>query len=502
MARKSLPDLSLVLTFLREGQGVSLADLGKLSGISPNLLNDYEAGRKKLIRSRLDHIVSFLGLGPETIDATLARLEANRAASRVPRDAANRPSPAHRRIEAVAGRMAGMAAEFGRSVLSLLTVEGEALQERQRADYLWSRLKRRSPDEWQALLEDSRKFRSWGLCERLAAESVEAAADSPARALELARLALQIAELVPGEETWRWRLQGYAGAFVANALRVCGDHPGADKAFARAKKLWEAGEPSDLGLLNGVWVPWIEATLRAAQRRFPEALKRIEEALEEDQRDLRGQILLSKARIFGALGDAEKSTAALREAAPLIDINQDPRTALGVRFELLVNLCVRDRAAEAEARLSEVRDLAERLGKELDLVRIVWLEGSVAAGVGRTTEAIAAFKQTRRAFAAHGIAFDYALVSLELALVLLKQSHTAEVRAIAQEMLAIFREQEVPREALAALKVFCDAAKREVATVELTNRVIHYLHRAQHDPELPFDSEEGPKRSKSSGPRK
>jgi tetratricopeptide (TPR) repeat protein len=487
MARKSLPDLSIVLTFLREGQGVSLADLGRLSGISPNLLNDYEAGRKKLIRSRLDHIVSFLGLGPEAVDATLARLKANRAASQAPRDAADRPSPEHRRIEAVAGRMAGMAAEFGRSMLSFLTIEGDALRERQRADFLWARLKRRTPEERLALLEDSKKFRSWGICERVAAESIEAAADNPARALELARLALQIAELVPGEEPWRWRLQGYAGAFVANALRVSGDHPAADKVFARAKKLWEAGEPGGLGLLDAVWVPWIEATLRAAQRRFPEALRRIEEALEEDRGDHRSQILLSKARILGALGDAEKSTEALQEAAPLIDINQQPRTALGVRFELLVNLCLQDRAAEAEPRLGEVRDLAERLGKELDLVRVVWLEASVAAGVGRIPEAIAAFEQTRRAFVNRGIAFDYALVSLELALVFLKQGRTAEVRSIAQEMLAIFREQEVERETLAALRVFCDAAKQETATAELARRVILFLHRAQHDPGLRFE---------------
>jgi len=487
MARKSLPDLSLVLTFLREGQGVSLADLGRLSGVSPNLLNDYEAGRRKLIRSRLEHIVSFLGLGPETIDATLARLEANRAASRVPRDAADRPSPAHRRIEAVAGRMAGMAAEFGRSVLSLLTVEGEALQERQRADSLWARLKRRPPDERQALLEDSRKFRSWALCERVAAESVEAAADSPARALELARLALQIAELVPGEETWRWRLQGYAGAFVANALRVSSDHPAADKALMRAKKLWEAGALGDPGFLNGVWVLWIEASIRRAQRRFPEALRQIDEALTADQGDLRARLLLSKAQIFGALGDTKKSTAALREAASLIDKNQDPRTAFGVQFELLFNLCMQERAAEAEPYLREVRELAERLGNQLDLVRLVWLEGSVGAGVGRTAEAAAAFEQVRREFAAHGIAFDFALVSLELAMVLLKQSRTAEVRKIAQEMLAIFREQEVQREALAAIRIFCDAAKRETVTAELTQRVILFLRRARHDPGLRFE---------------
>jgi hypothetical protein len=144
--------------------------------------------------------------------------------------------------------------------------------------------------------------------------------------------------------------------------------------------------------------------------------------------------------------------------------------------------------------------LAERLGKELDLVRVVWLEGRVAAGIGQTTKAIAAFEQTRREFASRGLAFDYALVSLELSLVLLAENHTAEVRAIAQEMLAIFREQELQPEALTALRIFCDAAKQNAATIELTRSIVLYLHQAQYDPELRFEPRRGSRRRESASP--
>jgi hypothetical protein len=54
-------------------------------------------------------------------------------------------------------------------------------------------------------------------------------------------------------------------------------------------------------------------------------------------------------------------------------------------------------------------------------------------------------------------------------------------------MLPIFRSQEVEREALAALRLFCEAARRKTATVELARRVVRFLHRAQHDPELRFE---------------
>jgi hypothetical protein len=80
---------------------------------------------------------------------------------------------------------------------------------------------------------------------------------------------------------------------------------------------------------------------------------------------------------------------------------------------------------------------------------------------------------------------------LELALILLEQGRTGETRQLAEEMLPIFQAQKVEREALAALQVFCDAAKRQTVTVELARRVVKFLYRAQHDPELRFEREGG-----------
>ncbi|MBW8876852.1 MAG: hypothetical protein JF614_17955 [Acidobacteria bacterium] len=109
-----------------------------------------------------------------------------------------------------------------------------------------------------------------------------------------------------------------------------------------------------------------------------------------------------------------------------------------------------------------------------------------AARAGGIEEAKAAFKQARQVFARRELTYDYALVSLELALILLAQGRTGETRTLAEEMLRIFQAQKVEREALAALQLFCNAAKREAATIELTRRVVKYLYRAQHDPKLRF----------------
>jgi tetratricopeptide (TPR) repeat protein len=244
--------------------------------------------------------------------------------------------------------------------------------------------------------------------------------------------------------------------------------------------------------LNPAWLPRLEASLRREQRRFPEALKRIDEALALEQEDaLRGEILLKKSAIFQILGDSEGSAAALAEAAPLIDSDREPRNAFGLRFNLLVDLCHLDSFAEAEPKLAEVRALAERLGEELDLTRVVWLEGKIAAGLGRSTEAQKAFEQARKVFQRRELTWDYAVVSLELALILLGQRRAGETRTLAEEMLRIFQTQQVERETLAALQVFCNAARQETATVELTRRIVRFLHRARYDPELRFEFETG-----------
>ena len=227
MARESLPDLSIVLYTLRETLGWSQTDLSEASGVSASLINDYERGRKKPTRARLEHLISFLGLAPERIDALLAEMEATRAAARPDGAPSGRFEVRRRRIEALAARVGRLAVNFARAALTLLSVGGESIHAQDRADVLWGLLKKKKAAERIGLVEKDRRFRAWGLVLRVVEESLDAAANHPKEALELARLAVRIAELVPGRKEWRSRLQGLATAALANALRVCNDLPAA-----------------------------------------------------------------------------------------------------------------------------------------------------------------------------------------------------------------------------------------------------------------------------------
>jgi tetratricopeptide (TPR) repeat protein len=460
------------------------AGFSRETGVAPSRISDFDRGKRPIRRETLETFAAAAGFPIPLLDLLLFFLRSFRVTAR------GRSRIDRALADGTGAELLLLLREAADLVLQPLDANrAPRLEDRAQADSLWDRLERRTPEDRLVLVEEGREFQSWALCERVAAESVTRAANHPREALGLAELALAIAHRVPGGAAWRWRLVGYCRGHVSNAWRALEDLPAAEAELIRAWTLWKAGASGDPGLLNGAWLPWFEANLRRGQRRFKEALVKIEEALALDRTDLRGKILISKANIFKVLGDPESSAAFLSLAAPLIDEDREPRLALVLRFNLLEDLCQLGRAAEVAARLPQVQALAERLGERLDLVRVAWLSGRTAAALGRPAEALATFAEVRAEFEERGLTYDYALVSFDLSLVLLEEGRTAEVRQVAEEMLRIFDAQEVHREALAALHVFCEAARREAATVELTRRVERYLRRARLDPGLRFEEE-------------
>lgn len=380
-------------------------------------------------------------------------------------------------------------------ILEPLDESGSAVEQahplpadREAAQSLWEQLKRRTEEQRWLLVDRVEEFRNWVLVEFAVAESLHMAPNHPRESLGWAKLAGRIAELVPGSEAWRWRLQGYAGAALTNACRVCNDLPAGRMDRLRARQLWEDGEAGDPGLLNRALLPWIEAAFHRDERELPQALEKIAEALALDNGELRGKILLTKANIHKALDDPRASTAAVLEAIPLLDFEREPRLAWMVCQHLVGDLLHLGRAEEASLSLPEVRKLMERLSGELDAARMAWLEAKVADGLGDLDAARAGFERVRSTFEKPELSYDFALVSVDLSLVLLKQGETRLVRHIAEEMAFIFRSQQVHSQALVALRIFCEAAKRETATVELVRQVARFLYRAQSDPELRFEA--------------
>lgn len=476
------PPLNAALMVLRNLMGWPQNELAAVLGCGPTLLSDYEAGRKPLSRERLDEIAAVLGVSAGAVEQTLAYVKSMYSQIAPEGGALVRASG----TEAVVAQVAAAAEVFARAVVSLGPLR-RAEEARAQARGLWERMKGQPPARRRLLVESALEFRSWALCELVCEKSLEAAADRADRALELAGLAVRISELAPGEIAWRKRLQGYALAHLANARRVSGDLPAADETFTRARSLWGEGAAGYEGFLDEARFFGLEASLRRNQRRLPEALELLNKALSLPGRSERKNLLVNQANILEIAGDFEGAITSLQQAALLMSEEDEPRLLSGIHFNLANNFLQVGRLEAAEALVPKLRELIARIGNDLDALRLRWLEGRISAALGHQDTAIVALSGVREDFANRRIAYDAALASLELAALFLADGRTVEVRSVARQILWIFQTQGVHREALAALRLFCEAAERKTATLEMVRRIVDYLRRSQNDPGLRFD---------------
>ncbi|HEX3554466.1 MAG TPA: hypothetical protein VIA62_14680 [Thermoanaerobaculia bacterium] len=360
------------------------------------------------------------------------------------------------------------------------------------APALWEKLKGFPFEKQKGLMRDVKRFRSWGLCEFLCHESVLLAACDATKAVQAAELAVlgsgRLKEHEPAEKLWLFQLRALAWGHLGNARRVLGELRSAEDAFAKSDEWWEAA--ASMGNVLGYEARLLDlkASLRRSQRRLPSALALLDQALQLSQEREDGQtgrLLVKKAKTFEEMGDLDRAIALLREAEPFI-AGGEPRLELCLRHNHLWLLTTAGRHVEAEQMLPEVARLSESLGNELDAVRLTWARGRIAAGLGQVAEAIRFLEETRGEFSQRNISYDTALVTLELAALHAREGRTEEVKALAWEMLAIFQAQDVPREAVAALAFFVQAAERETLTAEMADRLVAFLRQARYTPDLWF----------------
>ncbi|HKH48434.1 MAG TPA: helix-turn-helix transcriptional regulator [Thermoanaerobaculia bacterium] len=477
-----------VLRFFRFSHGLTEQDFVLLAGVTLSTLSRWEKGKRPLTRQRLGELLAPLHVPPEAIDSALLshRLAHPPEAPLAPTD----PPADERRLISRAAAAAGWSgAQAAHAGLTLESRRRQAREHRLWAEERWTRLERLSDKQQdkavQVLLGDER---SWALAERLCNASATAAAHRASDALRLARLAVFVAEQSPGPESCRLRLRGWCEPFLANALRVGGDLPGSERTFANAEDLWERGAGGDpAGLLDPTRRLDLRASLLRQLGQFGEAVNLIDQALAGSPPDAAARLLIQKAATHTRAGDYDLALEVLGQAEPKIDPERKPRLLFLHRSNWALNLCNLDRYESAEPLIVLVEALVAELGNELDGLRVRWLKGRTWAGLGRRPEALAALTQVRQYFRSEEIAYDFALASLEVAVLYLEQGRTRLVRELSQEMLWIFEGQKVHAEALAALALFRQAAEEDAVQAEWTRRLIKYLYRAQYNPNLRFE---------------
>ncbi|HWM92261.1 MAG TPA: tetratricopeptide repeat protein [Thermoanaerobaculia bacterium] len=359
----------------------------------------------------------------------------------------------------------------------------EILQEIDHAAALLGELLGRPGADRRRLVEEQPRFRALMLCDLLLDRSRDAGFTDPSAAIELAELAVVVTGRLDTEhygealvEDARARAWGH----LANAFRIASDLHQAEEALRKAEEHHrQGGEDAYIG----AEILSFKASLRNAQGRYEEAAALIDPSIklyrEARDRHREGKALIQKGTSLSYAGRHARAIQLVRQGLAKIDIYEEPRLLVFARHNLIGYLNEVGRHEEALRALAETRGLYLQLGERPSLIRLRWLEGKILRELGRTDEAEAAFREVRDELIGLGLGLDAALVSLELAMILLERSDTGELKRLAAEMIPVFESRDDHQKALAAFLLFQKAAETEQVTLGLLQEVASSLEQTR-----------------------
>lgn len=285
--------------------------------------------------------------------------------------------------------------------------------------------------------------------------SLAARYQSPGKMLYWARLARVIAERCDnapaGESQGVDDLRARAWGQLGNALRVSGRLRSAEQAMSRAEEYAAAGA-GDLALRLDLLT--YRASLATFERDFVRAIELLDEAggiaREIGDQTRLAKCLLSKAIATVYLGEPQLAIGILDDAIRLLD-NSDPHLLFAAFNNLGYCYLEAGRLQEALAVLPQTRELALQIGDDIHILRVTWQEAKILYELDLLEEAEAQFARARDGFIERDLAYEAAVVSLDLVAIYLRLGLTTEVRRTVADVLPFFKSLNVGRELMASL---------------------------------------------------
>jgi len=330
-----------------------------------------------------------------------------------------------------------------------------------------------------------------GLFEALLKRSWVVRRDRPGLMIQLALLATLVARNL---SVRRYGLklvadfQCRAWAELGNAYRVADQLDSAQGALRHACELFEQGT-GDKSL--GIKLLDLEASLAADRRHFGLACNAMSLIYKYHRRlgdhHLAGRALISKGLYIGYWGRPEQAISLLRKGLSLIDENLDPDLALSAVHNELWFLVDCGKFEEARRRLFLNRGRCEASVGRLNQLKIDWLEARIDVGHGKLDRAVENLLQAKQGFSEVGRPFDSALLSLDLAAVLMTQKRSAEAEELVVEAARVFSTLRIEREALMAILMLKKSFEMREASAEMVEEVAAFVRRSENDPNARFD---------------
>jgi len=370
------------------------------------------------------------------------------------------------------------------AVAERLSEEGSRLDgERVTAPSLLAEIEPYPPSRQQLILRNSARFQTWGFAEYLVEESRRTCTEEPNRAENLALLASDVADCLPADG-FRLRiindLRAEAWSFAGNCRRIKGELSAARIAFDHADEFLAIGTGD---ALERARCYELKAALLREQEQFLEARRLLELSVSvyrtAEERKLEARALLGLSKLYADLGEVEGNLPIVERATKLLREDGDHYLELIAKMQLAFYLKECARSSEAAALLPELRRMSAAHGNRLDRLRLLWLEGSICQALGQIELAEEVFNQARAGYAAASMGYEVALISLDLAALYLESGRTAEVKELAAQVMPQFVVRQIHSDALAAIALFEQAARKERATIALVEEVASKVRACQ-----------------------
>src|SRR5579863_322943 len=349
----------------------------------------------------------------------------------------------------------------------------------------WAAVQPLPPDERRRLVLADRDYHHWGFYRALLDAAHAYGFSDPRAGVNVVELALAVSELlsvakVGGEDAATdLRAKGYA--IIGNARRLASDLAGAREAIDEAWRLHDEGTRDPL---EKAQIISFDASYIRMMGDFEAAESVLEEALRiyvtAGDSHMQGRTLIKMGDAIGYV-NPERGILHLTRAIDLINTSREPRLELCAQHDLAHFLSDAGSPEEALALLDRARPLYKQFPDDWTQLRLHWLEGRIARGLGHLDEAVHIFRQVFQAFRERDLHYDLVMAAIDLAEAQVAQgSHEAAAR-LAAEIYTAMGAWGLHRHALTAWLMLENALELRQAE-DLFGKIRIYFRRRWHNP--------------------
>jgi tetratricopeptide (TPR) repeat protein len=326
---------------------------------------------------------------------------------------------------------------------------------------LWQKLRDHPPGRRWTMVCNSPKYRTAGVLEALFRDYREGVWRDPAEGLELAELAILIAERLDAAKIWAsWQadLQGEALAIAGNARRLTSCDREAGRLLRQAALRLSLGS-GDL-LLEGKLLTY-QGSYSQSLGKFEQAARRFGRA-EQTYRQigdvhLAARALVARAEAIGHL-HPERGIRLIRRAIAEIDAARDPHLELAAHHSLAWYLNDAGQGWEAQAEVGRSANLYQRhSGDAVASFSRAWLQGRIDRSLDELDQARRSYERAWAGFAELGMGIHLTMLSIDRAELRVAEGEFGSAASLLARMASQVRSWGINRETLAVLRLLREA---------------------------------------------